>query len=428
MAPLTRLVPAAVPPEILAVCRRLREAGHQAYLVGGAVRDHLLGRPHAKDFDIATSARPEAVIQLFGRRRTVPTGIEHGTVTVLVDRKGGAIRGHRDHVEVTTFRGEGAYSDGRRPDQVAFHDDLTEDLRRRDFTINAIAYDPIADRLLDPFGGQADLRAGLIRAVGAPAARFGEDGLRPMRAVRFAAQLEFRLDPTTQAAIPSALPTFRKVSWERIRDELLKLLGARRPSLGLALMRDTGLLDEVLPELRGQDVAPLLRRVDALPPDPILRLCALVAPVPAGRREEIPARLKLSARDRDRLLAVLSAPPIDYTPDWSDAQVRRFLARTPPQLREDLFALALARQRSEGGESLEALRQRAQAELARQPPLSIGQLAIGGQELMQILNVPPGPLIGEVLRRLLDRVLDDPSSNTRERLAALARDIAQGER
>ena len=179
---------AEVPPDVLAICRRLREAGHQAHLVGGGVRDMLIGRPPT-DFDLATDARPETVVALFGTTFAIPTGLKHGTITVLSET--------RRPVEVTTFRGEGEYLDGRRPVSVSYVDTLEEDLSRRDFTMNAVAFDPLDGRLSDPFGGQGDIARKLIRAVGDPLVRFREDGLRPLRAVRQAAQLEFEVERPT---------------------------------------------------------------------------------------------------------------------------------------------------------------------------------------------------------------------------------------
>jgi hypothetical protein len=229
-----RIDPSLIPDSVCRACAKLKEAGHQAYLVGGAVRD-LLRLPEGsggKDFDLTTSATPEEVIAVFGFKHTIPTGIAHGTVTVMVAQPG---KGPLP-VEITTFRGEVGFSDGRRPDRVEFISDLREDLRRRDFTINAIAYDPLDQQLHDCFDGLPDLKRRVLRAVGDPVARFAEDGLRVMRAVRFAAQLEFAVDADTRAAFAGALPTLRKVSRERVRDELQKLLGARTPSLGLRLM------------------------------------------------------------------------------------------------------------------------------------------------------------------------------------------------
>ena len=232
---------AAVPANVRAVCATLTAAGHQAVTVGGAVRDALLGRAPG-DWDVATSAHPEQVLALF--RHTIPTGLQHGTVTIVTGK------GIESHVEVTTFRGEGAYSDARRPDHVVFGVPLVEDLARRDLVVNAIAYDPANDQLIDPFGGRADLAAKRLRAVGDPVARFTEDGLRVMRAVRFAAKLEFALDPATEAGIAAALPSLAKVSRERVSDELRELLAAREPSRGLVVAARTGIIATILPEPR----------------------------------------------------------------------------------------------------------------------------------------------------------------------------------
>ena len=446
------ITPAAIPPEVRDVCKRLRDAGFSAYVVGGAVRDLLRGE-RAKDFDLTTSALPEAVQKLFPSR-TVPTGLQHGTVTVLCDRPSDS--GRRQPplpVEVTTFRGESTYSDGRRPDRVAFIDDLTEDLRRRDFTINAIAYDPIgedgAGRLADPFGGEADLRAGVIRAVGDPAARFGEDGLRVLRAVRFAAQLGFAVDPPTRAAFAGALDTLRKVSRERVRDELVKLLGAARPSVGLTLLAELPpgqagqtVLSVAFPEVDAalsgspQVRAQFHARVDRTERGP-RRLAAFLWPLrragAAGTRAEladlIDARLKLPSRERDHLAALLTAPRVAYElrQPLPDAGLRRLLADHSPALLDDL--LALEQTDAQLGVAPEPDREAALADLvtrvaaerARRPPLSVGELALTGKDLVKALARPPGPWVGERLRALLDAVLTDPGANTRERLLELAR-------
>src|SRR5262245_37320269 len=231
---------AAVPPNVRAVCETLARAGHQAVTVGGAVRDALLGRTPG-DWDVATSAHPEQVLVLF--RHTVPTGLKHGTVTVVTGR------GEHTHVEVTTFRGEGAYSDGRRPDTVTFGVPLVEDLARRDLVVNAIAYDPVANAIHDPFGGRDDIAAKRLRAVGNAVDRFSEDALRVMRAVRFAAALEFELDPDTEAGIAPALPALANISKERISDELRKLLATREPSRGLRIAERTGIIALILPDV-----------------------------------------------------------------------------------------------------------------------------------------------------------------------------------
>jgi tRNA nucleotidyltransferase (CCA-adding enzyme) len=448
-----------VPGDVLAVCRRLRDAGHEAHLVGGGVRDMLLGRAPA-DFDVATDAVPETVMELFGKNFAVPTGLKHGTVTVLTNTA------PPRHVEVTTFRGEGTYLDGRRPSSVTYVKSLVDDLARRDFTMNAVAYDPLADAIADPFDGRGDLSRRLIRAVGDPIARFREDGLRPMRAVRQAAQLGFDIDPSTQAAIEPTLDVFRKVSAERIRDELLKLLASAAPSRGLLLMQATGLLGEVIPELlegvgctqnrfHKHDVFHhTLDVVDNTAGDAIRRLGALLHDVgkPRARqpREDAPGefsffqheyvgaamaddicrRLKLANADRERVVGIVKNHMFFYTPDWTDGTVRRFVRRVGgTEALDDLFALRAGDVVGRGfGENPEAeigeLRSRVAAVAAADAVMKVGDLAIDGGDVMRILGVPPSRIVGEVLEKLLERVMDDPTLNEREKLEALVLEIA----
>lgn len=448
----------AIPPEVLAACRSLQDAGFRAYLVGGAVRDLIL-RPDAagaKDFDLTTSALPEQVVALF--RRTIPTGLQHGTVTVLCDPPGAAPGTPPRPVEITTFRGEVGFSDGRRPDRVEFISDLVEDLRRRDFTINAIAYDPFggggAGELVDPFEGREDLVRRCIRAVGDASARFAEDGLRVLRAVRFAAQLEFTVEASTRAAFAGALPTLRKVSRERVRDELLKLLKARVPSRGLRLMferseqapgADWGgegsLLRIALPEVAaGLPALAAAQRwsaiVDAAPKEqrlgaalwPIRRWLdgagAAARHVPRAVHELLDERLKLSAPERDHLAQLLLAEPLDSLryADAPEPELRRLLASMPQRLIEDLLVLQrLDADAAEEGARLERLAARLRTVLAQRPPLSTGELALGGKDLIRELALRPGPEVGSLLRRLLDEVLEDPSLNERQRLLERAR-------
>ncbi len=448
-----------IPADVLALCQRLRAAGHRAHLVGGGVRDMLLGRPPA-DFDVATDAVPDAVLALFGHTFAIPTGLKHGTVTVLTDAE------PRRPVEVTTFRGEGDYLDGRRPSSVSYVQSLDEDLSRRDFTMNAIGFDPVDGRITDPFDGQGDLRRRLIRAVGDPVARFREDGLRPLRAVRQAAQLEFEIDPPTRRAIPQTLDVVRKVSAERIRDELFKMLGARQPSRGLRLMQETGLLGVVIPELlegigcaqnrfHKHDVfGHTLAVVDETRGDPVARLGALLHDVgkPRARQpkddapgefsffkheyvgadlaDEICRRLKLANADRERVVAMVKNHMFFYMPDWTDGTIRRFVRRVGGSAGlADLFALREGDVRGRGfGEDPDGeigeLRRRIAEVASADAALRVTDLAIDGRDVMRILGVSPGPRIGVILERLLDCVLDDPSLNERERLAALVPEVA----
>jgi tRNA nucleotidyltransferase (CCA-adding enzyme) len=446
-----------IPDDVLFVCRRMREAGFEAYLVGGSVRDLLLGRTLG-DFDVATSARPEEILRVFGARFSVPTGLQHGTVTVLA---GAPPR----PVEVTTFRGEGAYLDGRHPSVVTFGATLAEDLSRRDFTMNAIAYEPQAGVVIDLHQGEQDIARRLVRTVGDPVQRFSEDGLRPMRAVRQATQLGFEVDAATLAAIPATLDVFRKVSAERIRDELLKLLLAPRPSRGIELMRQTGLLAEILPEVLAEvgcqqnrfhkhDVYQhSLATLDAVAVQPILRLAALLhdvgkprtqtpqpdAPgefgffkheyVGAEMAEAIAGRLRLSRAETELLIALVAQHMFFYTPEWSDGTVRRFVNRVQAERISLLFALREADIVSRGrGEDPECETRELRARIARvaaqDAVLRVKDLAVDGADVMRVLGVAPGPQVGRVLNRLLERVLDDPALNQKQTLERLIPELA----
>lgn len=420
---------AAVPADVREVCKALTAAGHQAVTVGGAVRDALCGRAPG-DWDVATSAHPDEVIALF--RRVIPTGLAHGTVTVMV--------GHgdtRQGVEVTTFRGEGAYSDARRPDSVEFGVPLARDLARRDFIVNAIAYDPIAEQIHDPFGGRADLAAGRLRAVGVPLERFTEDGLRVMRAVRFAATLALAIDPATEAAIPGALAALARVSQERVHDELRKLLGAPRPSLGLVVAERTGVIATIAPELAatGARLAARFEVIDRIdgPERVIRRIAALWAVIGApgaladGGEAQAAAgdaavgkavegamrRLKFANDDRDRIVRAARVAGAGAR-TWTDAGVRRLLAGVSRGRAAD----AIAVWRGQGDVDLAA---RADAILARGDALAPGELVVTGAALMSALELAPGRRVGELLAVLLDRVLDDPALNTADALIAIAR-------
>lgn len=444
----------AVPADVMALLRTLRAAGKQAWLAGGAVRDLLLGKV-AQDFDVATDALPDQVVKLFPR--VVPTGMQHGTVTVVTGEH---------NVEVTTFRGEGPYLDGRRPSAVTFLGDIDGDLARRDFTVNAMAWDPIDGVLRDPFAGAEDLRRCRLRAVGDPVARFREDGLRPLRAVRFACTLRLALDPATRRAIPATLEIFSKVAMERVREELIKLLvrGAP-PSRGLRLLLSTGLLARIVPELlesvrfaqnryhRWDVWQHTLRCVDFAPADLVVRLAALLHDVAKPRcaapkegapgehtfydHEKVGAqlaaailqRLKFPRRETERVALLVAEHNWHFLPEWNDATVRRVLARIGPAELPALWGLRRADLKARGRLVEEGLANQAEAEVRfqreidRAAALKVSDLAIRGEDVMRELHIGPGREVGEVLARLLERVIDDPDLNTREALLRLLPEV-----
>jgi tRNA nucleotidyltransferase (CCA-adding enzyme) len=440
-----------VPPGALELCERLRSRGKRAWIVGGCVRDLLLGRV-ANDWDIATDARPEDLLRIFPK--AIPTGIEHGTVTVVRDKH---------HYEVTTLRGEGAYTDGRRPDWVDFVDDITADLARRDFTVNAIAIDPADGKLIDPHGGRADLARSLLRAVGNPRERFAEDGLRVLRAARFVATLELSLDPATEAAIAPTLDTYRKVAQERVRDEWVKTMKARRPSRAFDLMARTGILGVTCPELleglgmeqnkyHSYDVwRHGMECMDACAGDAILRIAALLHDVGKPRTrawsddkkdytfyqhervgaeiaEPICARLRFSNEERARIVTLVRHHLFHYDDDWNDSTVRRWIRRVGLERVEDLYLLNEADIRGKGRtapedfDALARLKVHVAKVIAENAALSTRDLKINGRDLMQELDLKPGPIIGELLDLLLEDVTNDPALNERDALLARARE------
>lgn len=442
-----------VPREPLAICQRLQSRGHQAYLVGGAIRDALLGRtPH--DWDIATDARPEVVSALFPR--VVLTGEKHGTVTVV--HEGGSY-------EVTTFRGDGEYSDGRRPDSVKYVRTIEEDLSRRDFTMNAIAYDPINGRLVDPFGGSYDIEHAWIRCVGDPIKRFQEDGLRSLRACRFAATLGFVVHLETEEAISRSLYTLYRVAQERVRDEWIKIMTAEKASGAFELMRATSMLAVTVPEFipmcgctqnryHGFDVwGHTMAVLDAIPPgDPILRMAALFHDigkpatkgvnektgqatfydhenVGAAMAEPILRRLKFSNAEIERITHLVRHHLIRYEPGDSKAAIRRWVRKVGLEHVPSLLALARADIAGKGDaaeprdtSAIDELEARLTDLKVEEVPTSTNQLAINGRDVMERLGIGSGPKVGEALRMLLDAVTEDPELNEREKLLALVKE------
>lgn len=407
-----------VPPTVGRIAAKLKAASHQAFLVGGSVRDCLIGR-QPRDWDIATDARPEQVQALF--ERTVPTGLRFGTVTVLSqdppDEKATA---SILPVEVTTFRKDGSYGDGRRPDRVEFGKSIEKDLARRDFTVNAIACDPDSGTLVDPFGGAADIQARVIRAVGRPEERFREDALRLLRAVRLAAELEFSVDPETLAAIKDNAQMISRVSAERVRDELTRLLLATSAIHGLKLLADSGLLAQIIPEIGHNPQVDTALEICARTPSEIsLRLAGLfyILPLPTTAHE-ILTRLKFDGRTARDVLVMLNER------DWQapdSKKARRLIARVGRRLIPSLAALRLAASRQQPQTDNKSLTEALNNSWSE--AISVKELSVSGQDILA-LGVPPGPMIGTILNNLLEAVLDNPGLNRREILLALARDLA----
>ena len=397
-------------PGAAALLDELHRAGFGAYAVGGCVRDSLLGlAPH--DWDLCTAARPGQVMELFGEDRCIPTGLQHGTVTVKRDGK---------LYEITTFRTEGRYSDGRQPDSVAFVPDLREDLARRDFTINAMAYSA-EEGLCDPFGGREDLARGVVRAVGEPLRRFGEDALRILRLYRFAARFGFAIDEATEAAAKQLASHLDCVSAERIEEELNKLLAAPQPGEYL----EPEVLAFVLPELPPEELAKARKQVDALPAGTeqvSARWAALLLPLGETGARKALKRLKCSNARIDGT-AVLVRECGEKTPDALDKcdlclQAKRLLGRYDLHTVQQLTALWTALAPEEKA-SFDALRAEAEALTAQGACCRISQLAVSGRDLMAA-GAAPGPGLRRVLEALLEEVITGRLPNEKTELLAFA--------
>ena len=452
------------------------QAGYKAYLVGGAVRDMLMKVP-AHDWDVATNATPQDVIKLF--KFVVPTGIEHGTVTVHY--KG-------NEIEVTTFRTEAGYSDGRHPDSINYAATIEEDLARRDFTMNAIAASLEDGIITDPYGGQDDIKNKLIRTVGAAHERFMEDGLRPVRALRFASKLGFSIEKNTYSEIfkKEIQAKAASISIERFRDEFEKIMSSPKPSVGLKLLEESGLLDIFIPEFkicRGCiqsdyrafhkfDVLDhLFYACDGAPADKLnVRLAALFHDIgkPAAKKilhetvldgekndgskkeietitfynheafgekitQKLMIRLKFSNDMISNVCHLVKEHMFHYESNWSEAAVRRFIIRVKPECMEDLYDLRLADmygmynekvdvRYSESVKLLLELKARVEKELSKKTALSLKSLAVNGRDLMQ-LGIPAGKELGRILNELLECVIEDPAMNNTEMLIETAKKI-----
>lgn len=391
----------------------LHRAGYAAYVVGGCVRDSLLGlTPH--DWDLCTSALPQQVMELFGAQRCIPTGLQHGTVTV---KQSGAL------YEITTFRTEGTYTDGRHPDEVHFVPDVREDLARRDLTINAMAYNE-KEGLVDPFGGQADLQSGIVRAVGVPRQRFTEDALRILRLYRFAARFGFAIDPPTAQAAQELCAHLDCVSVERIEEELAKLLSAPAPAAYL----DKKILLVILPELSSEALAAAKPVVDACPAgteDLPVRWAALLMSLGEDGTRKVLKRLRCSNACIEQTAVLVreafAAPGQDAAPDTA-IRIRKLLGRYDLHTVQRLAALGAAMEPEQAADFA------AQAELAAQLDADgvccrVSQLAVNGRDLMAA-GIPAGPGLRRTLEALLDAVIRGQLLNERQCLLDAAGQIS----
>jgi putative nucleotidyltransferase with HDIG domain len=427
----------------------LRGGGHSAYVVGGCLRDALLDRVPA-DWDLTTDAPPDRIQSLFPRSL-----YENRFGTVVV-------RHAHAQYEITVFRRDVSYSDHRHPDSVEFGDSIEADLARRDFTVNAMAWGgrPGVELLfVDPHGGRADLTRRLLRAVGDPDRRFHEDALRMVRAVRLAATLDFEIEAETLASIGRNAELARHLSGERILTELLKLLAAPRPSVGLRLMAETGLLAVVAPDLARQPGIPqnkvggedlwdhTLRTVDAAPNRTLVRLAALLHD--AGKPDtlaeghfhgheaagatiarEFLSRLHAPRALQERVAHLVRNHMFSYQPNWSDAAVRRFIRKVGAGPVDDLLALRAADNEGSGLSAeaglLPELARRVREQLAAHAVLGRNQLAVDGNDLRSELGIPPGRTLGRILDDLTERVIAEPALNDRAILIELARALVEG--
>lgn len=435
-----------LPEKVNMIIRKLKRHGYDAFAVGGCVRDSILGREPG-DWDITTSAKPEQVKALFSH--TIDTGIQHGTVTVMMDKEG---------FEVTTYRIDGEYEDARHPKDVVFTGNLLEDLKRRDFTINAMAYND-EEGLVDVFGGIEDLKRGIIRCVGDGEERFREDALRMMRAVRFAAQLGFQIDDSTRAAILALAPTLKKISAERIQMELVKLVVSPHPEL-IQILYDTGIADVILPEFSvmmqttqrnphhiytvGEHTIRAMQQIRA---DKILRLTMLfhdVAKPPCRTEDEngihhfhghpemgaqmtrdILRRLKFDNETIQRVTALVRAH--DDRPPLGGRSIRRAIYRNGEEQYPALFEVKradiLAQSAFLQQEKLLYVDQyeRIYRQIrAKGQCLSLKDLAVKGSDLIAA-GMKPGKEIGQVLNRMLQEVLENPEKNKKEVLLEMWR-------
>jgi len=443
-----------LPKLVVRVLKTLEEAGYEAYIVGGAVRN-ILSKKKVKDWDFTTKAKPEEILKLF---KDAFYDNAFGTVGVAEKHLGGKGDGV---LEITTFRTESSYSDRRRPDKVSWGKSLEEDLQRRDFTINAMAIKMQNLEIVDPYDGKKDLEKKIIKAVGKAEERFEEDALRMMRAIRIGAELGFTLEEKTFKAISKKNSLINEIAKERIRDELFKILKSDFPKEGILMLYSSGLLEHIMPELlktrevqqAGHHTKDVWNHsIDALEgclsKDPIVRLATLLHDIAkptvkmdrgkgkeitfynhevAGARmvKVIARRLKMSKKDIDMLWLLVRWHMFAYDPKMTDKAIRRFIKRVGLENIEKMMMLRTG-DRIGGGSKptswrLEELKQRIKEVLYT--PMQIKDLKVNGNDVMKILKIKGGPKIGKVLEKLFDEVMDDAKKNEREYLLKRIKEV-----
>ena len=440
-----------IPAQVKEIARILNMEGFQCFLVGGSVRDSIMGFT-PKEYDIATDAKPEDVQRIF--KYTIPTGIKHGTVLVILDDM---------HVEITTFRSDGNYSDGRHPDRVEYTASIEDDLPRRDLTINAMAYNVLDGALIDMFDGMKDIKNKIIRSVGNPYERFTEDGLRIMRAIRFATKLNFNIEKETFDAICRSTGMLASIAYERIREEFNGILISDNPFRGIELLRKTGILALIMPELmQGFGVAQnrfhkydvyyhILHTIQAVEPleteelTLLVRLAALFHDIAkpmvqkkVSKQEEpvyynhevvganvakkIMKRLKYSNAEIDFVALLVRQHMFYYQDEWTDGAVRRFMRAIGIENIKPLLKLREADRLGSGNrkdkesKAIPKLLARIDKIIKEENAITVKDLKINGNDLMKEFNLKPGPIIGKILNYLLDLILDEPNLNDKEKL------------
>jgi len=441
----------SLPRQLREIGKQFEKAGYEVYLVGGAIRNILAGYKPT-DYDLASNALPQDVIKLF--KRVIPTGIKHGTVTILY--KG-------EKYEITTFRSEGKYSDGRHPDSVSYSNSIFEDLERRDFTINSIALNINTNEIIDPHNGKNDIINKLVKAIGNAEERFNEDGLRIIRAFRFVSQMEYQLDTATYQAIEKTKDRLTFISTERIQEELSKLLATRVPSTGLLPMAESGVMSIILPELdacrnigqKGRHKYDVfyhsLRACDYAPIEKLnVRFAALLHDIgkpdakgisdegeiifhnhdaiSADITQDILRRLRLSNVFINSVTHLVRLHMFNYEHNWSDSAVRRFIARVGKEHIHDLLDLRRAdssaiEDRVSTCPKLFELEDRIEDVLSQDQAITIRDLAINGHQLSEYASIPKGPQMGKVLDFLLESVIEDPDQNSKDILLEIARNF-----